>query len=861
LAHILVGEPVSTSPEYALTNGMVVMNRKERRAAGKQRGGEVASLFAAAVGHHQAGQLAQAEHLYRGVLAVDPHHGRALYYLGVLSAQTRRFEAAADLIGRAAALNPREPEVRYNLAAAYQECGRLDQAVAEYRQAIALKPDYGEAYMNLGNVSAELGRPAEAVHCYDRVLALDPRSAAAHYNAANVLARAGDFAAATARYGAAIELQPDLAEAHNNLGNALKSQDRLDEAEAAYRHALGLKPDYADAHNNLGVILTARGAAEEGISHYRQALQARAGFTEAHNNLGLALFRQGRYEEAVGHFEKAVALDPTYVDAYLNLARQFYAAGDVEQAVGVAARAIQVSGTPDARHLFGMFAGALHDGTAAEKYRDLIARAVSEGWTRTSDLERVSLLLVKKSTAIAAALAALPRAPGAEELAALAEDRLLHSLMVSARVSDPDLERLLTAIRRTLLEETIRPGGEVPALDFACALSRQCFINEYVFAETADERAAVRALADTMVERLRTGGEIPAFWPSVVGSYAPLHAMPGSGGLLERSWPAPVAEVLTQQIREPVEEQEIRRSLPVLTPIDDEISRKVQDQYEENPYPRWIAAPPPVTAYSLGEYLRMKFPLAPLRPLRLSGGADVLIAGCGTGAHAIETCRRISGARILAIDLSRTSLSYAIRKSRALGLPIEYAQADILKLDRIGRTFDLIEASGVLHHLADPMAGWRILLSLLRPGGVMSVGLYSGLARSEINAARAFIAQRGYRPTAQDIRRARQDILSFAEGMPGRAVARSGDFYSMSGCRDLLFHVQEHQHTLPEIAAFLAAHELQFLGFDLDTRALKLYAQANPDDPDMIDLTRWDAFERANPQVFAAMYQFVVQKR
>src|ERR1700722_16409432 len=125
------------------------MNRKERRATGRQGGGELASLFAAAVRHHQAGELIQAEAGYRGVLAIDPRHGRALYYLGVLSAHTGRHDAAIDLIGRAAAVDPRNPELRYNLAAAHQGAGRLDAAVAEYHQAIALKPDYAQAHMNL----------------------------------------------------------------------------------------------------------------------------------------------------------------------------------------------------------------------------------------------------------------------------------------------------------------------------------------------------------------------------------------------------------------------------------------------------------------------------------------------------------------------------------------------------------------------------------------------------------------------------------------------------------------------------------------------------------------------------------------
>ena len=337
--------------------------------------------------------------------------------------------------------------------------------------------------------------------------------------------------------------------------------------------------------------------------------------------------------------------------------------------------------------------------------------------------------------------------------------------------------------------------------------------------------------------------------------------MPWSIELLARAWPDCVTEVLTQQIREPREEQHIRASLPVLSPIDDEISRLVRDQYETNPYPRWVVPALPLKPVTADEYFRTRFPRAAMHALRTPGGVDILIAGCGTGERAIETCRRIVDARVLAIDLSAASLAYAVRKTRELGLSIDYAQADILRLGGIGRTFDVIEATGVLHHMADPMAGWRILLSLLKPGGIMSVGLYSRLARQDINAARAYIAERGYRSTADDIRRCRQDILSFPEAAPGHAVTRFGDFYSTSECRDLLFHVQEHQHTLPEIAGFVAEQDLQFLGFEIDARVSNLYAGKNPDDPAMIDLERWHTFECENPRLFAAMYQFAVQKR
>ena len=99
----------------------------------------------------------------------------------------------------------------------------------------------------------------------------------------------------------------------------------------------------------------------------------------------------------------------------------------------------------------------------------------------------------------------------------------------------------------------------------------------------------------------------------------------------------------------------------------------------------------------------------------------------------------------------------------------------------------------MLHHLADPEAGWRTLLALLRPNGLMLVGLYSALARRPLAEARAAIAERGYRPTPDDIRTARQDLIARGRMLPFR------DFSSISGCRDLLFNVMEHQFTIPQI--------------------------------------------------------------
>jgi trans-aconitate methyltransferase len=220
-------------------------------------------------------------------------------------------------------------------------------------------------------------------------------------------------------------------------------------------------------------------------------------------------------------------------------------------------------------------------------------------------------------------------------------------------------------------------------------------------------------------------------------------------------------------------------------------------------------------------------------------------------------------AQILAIDLSRSSLSYARRKTREAGLTnIDYAQADILKLGSFEQRFDRIEAVGVLHHLADPGMGWHMLLSLLKPDGILRVGLYSELARRSIVDARAVIAKAGYAATADGIRGLRQFIIRERIQPRWKALlATAEDFYSMSGCRDLFFNVMEHRFTIPQIASFIAASGLVFLGFELDGEALEQFQRLYPGAEAHNDLDKWDAFERAHPLTFRNMYVFAVRKK
>ncbi|NGX96451.1 MAG: hypothetical protein G4V63_14885, partial [Candidatus Afipia apatlaquensis] len=147
---------------------------------------------------------------------------------------------------------------------------------------------------------------------------------------------------------------------------------------------------------------------------------------------------------------------------------------------------------------------------------------------------------------------------------------------------------------------------------------------------------------------------------------------------------------------------------------------------------------------------------------------------------------------------------------------------------------------------------------LVRPGGLMHIGLYSATARADINAARTYLAQKGRDYSVGEVRRLRAEFAGRAPGDPLHNITGFSDFFSMSECRDLLFHVQEHQFSIPQIADFLREIGFTFLGFE--TPARTSYHRRFPDDRTATDLANWAAFEAENPSTFAAMYQFWIQK-
>lgn len=816
------------------------MNRKQRRAQ-KETGPasplpEIAQIFAAAAQYHQAGRLAEAEQLYRRILAVAPRHADSLHRLGLIAYQAGRPDFAADLLRQAIVQDKKCARYHAHLSLALGALGQFDEAVASSRAAIRLEPGQPDAHNNLGVLLMQMGRLDEAADCYRQTIALEPGIADAHNNLGNVLLELGRAGEAADSYRQALALVPDFAQAHTALGNALLDLGQADEAIQHHRKAIELRPDFADAHNNLGNALWKRGQLEEAAVHFRNALRLNPDFVLATSNLGGVLKALGQLEEAVARFQQALQRMPDHPGILNNLALTLLALGDSNGAMRAIIRSLALHETAESRKNFVACVKDLHLDSGADVLRPLLLRALRENWDRPGDLARITADVIMRTHT------------GEQDIAAFADDELLQALLVSAPNVDMTLERLLTGARRALLD------AAPIQMDFASALARQCFINEYVFPITGDEREHAGRLRDALAVALESGSPVSAASLVAVAAYFPLSSVPLAERLPDRAWPRAVDAVLTQQIRETREEAELRAAIPCLTPIEESVSRLVRSQYEDNPYPRWVQASAAEAPENLTDHLRRMFSFADVAQAGSDTGVDILVAGCGTGRNAIETAQKFKQARTLAVDLSLGSLAHAARKSRERNVPIDFAQADILELRALDRRFDLIESVGVLHHLADPFAGWRVLLSLLRPGGVMKLGFYSAVARRSLPDLTADAGM-----TADAVRAARQALVE-RDDEQSREALRAPDFYSISSCRDLLFHVRERRLTLREIADFLGENGLKFVGFAIDDAVIAAYRRRFPSDLAAADLAQWQDFENDNPDTFAGMYQFWIQK-
>jgi SAM-dependent methyltransferase len=234
------------------------------------------------------------------------------------------------------------------------------------------------------------------------------------------------------------------------------------------------------------------------------------------------------------------------------------------------------------------------------------------------------------------------------------------------------------------------------------------------------------------------------------------------------------------------------------------VSEEVRDFYERMPYPA------PLTSldehrelYKNPDRRRAMFHLMwPAEQPRAN--QEILIAGCGT-SQAASYALREPDARITAIDISDTSLRHTRDLQSKYNLEnLELHQLSIERVEELGRSFDLVVCTGVLHHLPDPDRGLCALRDVLNPSGAMRLMVYARYGRAGIYMMQEYCRLLGIGTSPTDL----QGLGATLDALPpdhpiSGLVRRAADFRRPEAMADALLHPQDCAYTVLELHAWL----------------------------------------------------------
>jgi tetratricopeptide (TPR) repeat protein len=284
--------------------------------------------------------MADAEKIYRQILAGEPDHFDALHLLGVIFAQSGQYAEAVSQIDRALRINPNSFYAHDNRGKALSALGRHEEALASYDRALVARPHSPETCTYRGNALHALKRYEEALASYCRTLDLQSDHVEALANGAVTLLALERFEEALVSCNRTLALRPDSPELLSNRGLALHKLKRFEEARISHERALALRPDYVEGRYNRANTLLALGRFTEALADYDHVLAARPDYPEALLNRGIALERLKTFAEALASYDRAIALRPDYAEAHSNRGIVLEKLGRFEEALASQDRAL-----------------------------------------------------------------------------------------------------------------------------------------------------------------------------------------------------------------------------------------------------------------------------------------------------------------------------------------------------------------------------------------------------------------------------------------------------------------------------------------------------------------------------------------
>ena len=740
--------------------------------------------------------------------------------------------------------------------------GNLDEAEKGY---IAfLRNGYSDADIisNYALICEEKGENEKAIRLYEKCAKSFPNHIYSKLNLSFLYYKLNQLEIAEKIIEEAIQLKPSLPNGHCIRGLILKGLDKYDESRLSLEKAIELDKNYFDAYINLGLLNKDSNKYNEAEEYYLKALEINNKSAIAHLNLGACYKEKQDLDKAILHTKMAIEIDNKLENCYLNLATIYNQIGDYKKSLSLTKKELLLH---------------KHSELSYQLISELIKKGEVLNTSEKDNRELLQKLLNRKDIShreLFGNINSLISKEILEELSIL-ESKLYENNKFNILIKDKELvkalsllifcsplwEKVLGNIRKNiLLNYSDKDKISNSIFNFIIGLGSQCFLNEYVYYISTEEKDKLKEL-----KKIINNNKNQDYKLAIISCYQSLSSINDEIINLNTYIPnkKELNNLLNLQFKELNAEKKISKGIKKIGNIKDSTSKEVKNQYELNPYPRWrynsYAKENKLNCLSVINSEISPNTIKPNSVQLTNKKINILIAGCGTGIQIIEASR-YSNCEITAIDLSNSSISYAKRKVDEYGLKnINFIEMDLLELTSLNKRFDLIECSGVLHHMNEPSKGLSNLFDVLEPEGFLKLGLYSKYAREEILKARKLIKEKDIKPNIDGIRNFRNDLLN-GEIKEVNEISNWSDFYSTSMCRDLCFHTHENCYTLIEIKNMLKVSNLEFLGFTLSKEIRDKYQIDNKDKDSLKNLELWDKFEKLNPNSFREMYQFWSRK-
>ncbi len=433
-------------------------------------------------------------------------------------------------------------------------------------------------------------------------------------------------------------------------------------------------------------------------------------------------------------------------------------------------------------------------------------------------------------------------------------EKLFQLIVKKCLITDLNLEFYLTKIRKKLLKKFLSNTDNqffMKIYKFLIVFAEQKFFCEFIYHVTDEEKKLLKKLEN----KIKKKDDICELSILLISLYKPLNKC----NYLQKKLVNYISksnefkEFLKYVFHDPHTDKQASISMKSMSNFSNKTSLLMKRQYEENPFPRWRFTLRPMKGNDINEFTNRYSDTFFQKP-------EILIAGCGTGQQAMAWSA-YKDSKICAVDLSSESLAYAIRKAKEKNIKnINFYHLDLLDLELLNKKFDIIISTGCLHHMEKPEDGLESLVNVLKPQGLIYLGLYSKRARSEIEWTRKYIKKRKIDVTEDNMRSFRTKILN-SENKKLQSIRGLRDFFSLSNFRDLLFNYTEHTYDFIKIKELLESKKLNFIAFnEMNPDVKNSFKNHFPNENDEVNLELWDKFEKIYPKTFLGMYKFWVKK-